>query len=122
MGIVAVLAGMWLGPAARILGKARAMQWADQATRHTGAIRQQLHKVLVGQKQFSRLTIEAMESSGWISAAQGRFLRDRRVHFTPFSGTDAEELPVIVVDIQSGLLTSSETLAIKKGELTSPGD
>lgn len=120
MAIIAILAGLLLGPAARILGRARAMQWGEHAQVQTQAIEQHLRKVLGGRKDFPRLTLEALESTGWITSSQARFLRDPRVKFTPFAGEDDESLPVIVVQIKAGFLTSSEVLTLTKGELTKP--
>lgn len=122
MAIIAILAGLLLGPAGRILGRARAMQWADHASAQTEAIRSQLHKILGGQKEFAQLSLGTLESTGWISAAQSRFLRDRRVHFTPFAGSDPDTLPVIVVEIKPGFLTSEGAITVTKGELTASPD
>lgn len=120
MAIIAVLAGLLLGPAARILGNARAMQWADRATHETAQIQVQLHKVLAGQKGFQRLNIEGLAAANWITASQARFLRDSRVKFTPFAGPDPDTLPVIEVQIKAGFLTSAEVLVVTKADLTKP--
>lgn len=120
MAIIGVLAGLLLGPAARILGNARAMQWGDRAQHQTAQIREQLHKVLAGQKEFDRLTLETLTAANWISSEQVRFLKDSRVKFTPFTGTDPDALKVIEVQIKAGFLTGREVLVVTKFDLTKP--
>lgn len=118
MAIIAVLATMLLGPAGRALGKARAMQWNNRAEVLTGEITERLRAVFAGQKEFRRVTLADLERDGVIFSSHARFLRDSRVTFTPFAGSDPDELPVIQVRLQPGFLGGSGILMVDKGALT----
>lgn len=118
MAIIAVLATLLLGPAGRALGKARAMQWNNRAEALTGEITDRLRKVFAGQKEFRRVALEDLERDGVLLASQVRFLRDPRVTFTPFAGSDPDEFPVITVRLKPGFLEPGGTLSVVKGELT----
>ncbi len=120
VAIIGVLAALLLGPAGRVLGKARAMQWADQAERATEEIRQRLHPVFASQTDFPTMTLEKLETSQLLTPSQLLFLRDRRVKFTPFAGKDPDTLPVVAAELKAGFLTSAGTVVLTKGELTEP--
>ena len=120
VGIIGILAGLLLVPAGRILSRMRAGKWANDASQQVQVIQEKLHAVLAGQTQFQSLTLNALESAGWITQSQVRFLRDRRVRFTPFSGADPEDLPVIWVDLPAGFLSDASHLVVTKGDLTRP--
>jgi prepilin-type N-terminal cleavage/methylation domain-containing protein len=118
VAIIAVLATLLLGPAGRALGKARAMQWNDRAHALTGEITDRLHGVFVGQKEFQRVTLADLERDGLVTTAQARFLRDDRVRFTAFAGSDPDELPVIQVTFKPAFLDPGGTVQVTKGDLT----
>ncbi len=118
VAIIAVLATLLLGPAGRALGKARAMQWNDRAHALTGEITDRLHGVFVGQKKFQRVTLADLERDGLVTTAQARFLRDDRVRFTAFAGSDPDELPVIQVTFKPAFLDPGGTVQVTKGDLT----
>ena len=119
-GIIGVLATLLLGPASRVLGNARAMQWADQAEHAMNDIRYRLHLVYAGQTDFPAMTLERLESSQLLTSQQLRFLRDRRVHYVPFAGSDPDGKPVILAELKAGFLTAAGTITVTKGELTEP--
>lgn len=118
LAIIAVLATLLLGPAGRALGKARAMQWNNRAEVLTGEITDRLRTVFAGQKEFRRVNLTDLERDGVLLGSQVRFLRDPRVTFNPFAGTDPDELPVIQVRLKPGFLDSGGSLVVDKGELT----
>lgn len=117
MAIIAVLATLLLGPAARALRNARNMQWADQAEGHAGVVVQQL-RTFVGDKQdFPTLTLEALEAINVFASAEVRFLHDRRVVFTPVTGSDPDDKVFLAVKLESGFLTPAGTMTYTRGEL-----
>jgi prepilin-type N-terminal cleavage/methylation domain-containing protein len=118
VAIIAVLATLLLGPAGRALGKARAMQWNDRAHSLTSEITDRLYGVFVGQKEFPRVTLADLEKDGLVTAAQAKFLRDDRVRFTPFAGSDPDDLPVIQVTFKPAFLDPGGTVQVTKGDLT----
>ena len=118
LAIIAVLATLLLGPAGRALGKARALQWNDRAHALTGEITDRLYGVFVGQKEFQRVTLADLERDGLVTTAQARFLRDDRVRFTPFAGSDPDDLPVIQVTFKPAFLDPGGTVQVTKGDLT----
>lgn len=118
LAIIAVLATLLLGPASRALGKARAMQWNDRAHALTAEITDRLHQVFVGQKEFKRVTLADLEKDGLLTAAQAKFPRDDRVRFTPFAGSDPDELTVIQVAFKPAFLDPGGIVQVTKGELT----
>lgn len=120
MGIIGILASLMLAPAGRILGRMRAGKWADDAYQQAQVIQEKLHTLLAGQTKFQTLTLDTLESTGWLTPAQTRFLRDRRVQFTPFSGADPDDLTVILVDLPGGFLSSASRVTVTKGDLTRP--
>lgn len=118
MAIMAALATLLLGPASRILGKARAMQWADKAQFTTTEITVRLNQLFAGQKEFNTVTLENLEADHLLTTAQIRFLRDKRVQFHAFSGKDADGMVVIDVTLKPGFLTDGGSIRVTKGEIT----
>ncbi len=118
MAIVALLATLLLGPASKALGKARAMQWADKAGFMTGEISARLNPLFAGQKEFTRVTQEQLESDHLLTPSQVRFLKDKRVTFVPFAGSDPDGMVVIDVTLKAGFLTSAGSIIVTKGEIT----
>jgi hypothetical protein len=56
----------------------------------------------------------------WVELTQQSFLRDRRVTFFPFAGSDPDDKIVILVRLESGFLTEAGTLTDTKGAITKP--
>lgn len=120
IAIVAVLATLLLGPVSRALKRARAMQWADVAGRQTELVAEQLQRYLNGREDYPQLTLDALETSGVLGLAQVRFLRDKRVTFTPFSGADPDEMAIISAQLESGFLTTAGTITVTKARTKPP--
>lgn len=120
MAIIAVLATLLLGPAGRALKRARAMQWADIAERQTEQVAEQLQRYLNGRDNYPLQTLDGLEGAGALGPAQVRFLRDRRVTFTPFSGADPDEMVIISAQLESGFLTTAGTITVTKARTKPP--
>lgn len=118
MAIVALLATLLLGPASKALGKARAMQWADKAGFMTGEISARLNQLFAGQKEFTRVTLDQLESDHLLTTSQVRFLKDKRVTLFPFAGNDPDGMVVIDGTLKPGFLTSAGSIVVTKGEIT----
>lgn len=117
MAIIAVLATLLLGPAGRALRNARNMQWADQSEAHASVVVQQLRTFIGDKQDFPTLTLEALEALNVFASAGVRFLHDRRVVFTPVTGSDADDKVFLAVRLESGFLTPAETKSYTRGEL-----
>ena len=120
IAIIAVLASLLLGASARVLKRMRAAEWGDKASFQLDLVRDQLRKRFQGLEDFPTVTLEKLEAEGVLSPTQLRFLRDRRVAYVPFSGADPTNLVVVAVRIESGFLTSADTLVLTKGEIVAP--
>lgn len=118
VAIIGVLATMLLGPAGRALAKARAMQWNNRAVSLTGEIADRLYGLFVGQTAFNRVTLADLERDGLVTTTQARFLKEDRVRFSPFSGSDPDELAVIEVMLKQGFLESGGLIQVTKGQIT----
>ncbi len=118
VAIIAVLATMLLGPAGRALAKARAMQWNNRAHALTADITDRLHAIFVGQTTFTRVTLADLERDGLVTTSQARFLKEDRVRFSPFSGSDPDGLAVIEVELKPGFLESGGLIRVTKGNIT----
>ena len=55
-----------------------------------------------------------------VGPAQLRFLKDGRVTFVPFAGAGPDELVVILVRLDPGILTDAGLLTETKGAITAP--
>jgi type II secretory pathway pseudopilin PulG len=117
IAIILVLAGLLLGPASRILQRVRADQWADRAAVHLQATVEQLQTHCRARPDFPLLTLERLQSERLLGSAELDFLKDRRVTFTPFAGSDSDEKIVIRVELQRGYLTEPGVLTETKGDL-----
>ena len=118
ISIIVLLASLLLGPALRALGNARAIQWADRAGYMTGEITTRLNQVFAGQTEFTRVTLPMLEADQVLTPSHIRFLRDNRVTFHPFAGSDPGEMVVIQVALKSGFLTPGGALLVTKEEIT----
>jgi hypothetical protein len=118
--LITILASLLLGPVSHALRRARAMKWAEDAEHllHTTVTKLRTH--FAGQQGFPEITLAFLETSGILDAQHVRFLKDRRVVFTPFAGGDSEEKVVIWVKLESGFLTTAGSLTTTKGEITKP--
>ena len=122
MGLITILAGILLGPVSRVMRKARAMEWGDQAPRLLNSTVQRLRTQFQGKKDFPVVTLAALEEGGLLDPSHQRFLRDRRVTFYPFAGSDPDAAVVVLVRIESGFLTEAGQLAATKGEIARPAE
>ncbi len=117
IAIILVLAGLFLGPASRVLQRVRADQWADQAEVHLQATVKQLQKHCRARPDFPPLTLDRLQSERLLGSAELAFLKDSRVTFVPFGGSDPDEKVVIRVELRKGYLTEAGVLAETKGEI-----
>lgn len=120
LAIIAVLAALLLGPVSRVMKNARAMQWADIAERQTNLVVEELRRFLGDRVNYPLLTLDGLEGTGALGLEQVRFLRDKRVTFTPFSGADPDETIIISVQLESGFLTSAGAITVAKSRLKPP--
>jgi prepilin-type N-terminal cleavage/methylation domain-containing protein len=120
IAIVAVLAGLLLGPVGRAMKRARAMQWGEFANREFGEVVQQMRKTFGGRTDYPRVTLPDLEALGLFNQAQMTFLHDSRVSFLPFAASDPEGQAVIQARIDGGFLTSAGTLIASKHDVTQP--
>lgn len=120
IAIIALLSGLLLGPVARAMRRARAMKWGDEAPPKLHLVVQQLRAHFQGQKTFSRVSLEQLEIDQLVDSSLIAFLKDRRVSFIPFQGSDPDDQVVIVVKIESGFLTTAQVLTENKGAITKP--
>lgn len=120
IAIIMVLAALLLGAASRILQKVRADQWAEEAGVQVGMIIKKLQTPYQGKRTFPLVTLADLESKGTLNRAQIRFLKDSRVTFTPFSGTDPDDKIVVSVQFDAGFWGGGGVLTATKGEITKP--
>jgi hypothetical protein len=118
IALIAILAGLLLGPVSRAMHRAWAMQWGQDAPVRFDAVVTRLQRCFQGRTDFPPVTLAALEAGGVLEPSQLRFLRDRRVTFTPFAGSDPDEQVVIRVRVDRGFLTEPDTLTATKGDLT----
>jgi prepilin-type N-terminal cleavage/methylation domain-containing protein len=120
MAIITVLAGLVLGPASRALRKVRAEKWADDAEVQVQTTVRQLRTHFQGKQTFPRVTLQHLETNGLVGPVQLDFLKDRRVTFIPFAGSDPDEQVVIRVQLEKGFLTDGGVLIETKSRITKP--
>ncbi len=120
IAIIAILAGMLLGPAGRALSKMRAADWAEKANVRMNDIRDRLRKKYQGQSDFPTVTLGQLEADGVLLTSEMIFLHDKRVVFTPFGGADSPKLVVVSVRIAPGFFTDAGTLELTQGEIVEP--
>ena len=120
MAIITILAALFLGPASRILQKARADQWSDRASEDLRATAKQLRRHFGGKTEFPLVTLDQIASRNLVGPSQLRFLRDRRVKFVAFEGDDPNDMVVIAVKLETGFLTEAGLLTETKASITRP--
>jgi prepilin-type N-terminal cleavage/methylation domain-containing protein len=118
MGIIAVLMGLLFGPLGRVMKQATAMQWAQDSQVQLGHIVSRLQSRFQGKTNFPSITLEFIESQAWLEPLQLQFLKDRRVTFTPFAGSDPDDKVLIQVKIEAGFLTEADFLTVTKEDIT----
>jgi prepilin-type N-terminal cleavage/methylation domain-containing protein len=118
IGIIAVLMGLLFGPLGRVMKKATAMQWAQDSRVQLDRVVTRLQSHFQGKTNFPSITLEFMESQAWFEPAQLQFLKDRRVTFTPFAGSDPTGKVIIQVKIEPGFLTDADVLTVTKEDIT----
>jgi hypothetical protein len=118
MAIILVLASLLLGPASRILGRVLADQWCEQASVLLSETVTDLNRHFQGMDSFPLVTLEQIQSEGWLKDRELQFLQDRRVTFFPFAGSDPDDKVVIYVRLKRGFLTESSELTERKEAIT----
>ena len=120
IAIIVVLASMVLGPASRVLQRVRADQWAEQSGTHLQATVDQLQRHFGGKRDFPTVSLQQIASEKLIAPAELSFLKDRRVTFLPFAGSDPDTNLVLIVQIKRGFWTETNLLTATKGDITRP--
>ena len=121
MAIILVLASLLLGPASRILGRVLADQWSEQASGLLSETVSDLNQHFQGSENFPLITLERLESEGWLKPRHLGFLKDRRVTFIPFAGSDPDDKIVIVVRLKRGFWNEANELSERKEAITKLG-
>jgi hypothetical protein len=78
----------------------------------------QLRTHFQGKQTFPLVTLQDIETRGLLGPFQLDFLKDRRVTFIPFAGSDPDEQVVISVQLEKGFLTDGGVLTETKGRIT----
>lgn len=118
IAIILVLAGLVLGPAGHALRRVRADKWGEDSSVRLRATVEQLQKHFQGRKDFAPVTLEAIEARRLVGPLELDFLKDHRVTFIPFAGTDPDEQIVIRVELERGYLTEAGQQTTTKGDIT----
>jgi prepilin-type N-terminal cleavage/methylation domain-containing protein len=118
MAIIVVLASLLLGPASRILGRVLADKWYDEASNRLSETVNQLNQHFQGLDRFPLVTIDTIEAQGLLKPAELSFLKDPRVTFVPFTGSDPDDKIVIHVQLKRGFWTESSELTERKEAIT----
>jgi prepilin-type N-terminal cleavage/methylation domain-containing protein len=118
ISIIVVLASLLLGPAARVLQRVLADQWSDQASNLLAETVSQLNQRFQGLDSFPPVTIEQIEAQSLLKRAELLFLKDPRVTFVPFAGSDPGDKIVIQVQIKRGFWTEGNELIERKEAIT----
>ena len=118
IAIITVLAALVTGPAVRVLQRVRADQWSDRAHVLLHSTVEQLNRHLQGEHDFSLITLERLEATGWLREAEMRFLKEPEVTFSPCCGKDPDDRIVIEVELRRGFLTGACSLTATKESIT----
>jgi len=116
--IIMVLTTLFLGPASRILQRVRNDKWAEDATELLRSSVTQLNQHFQGLQAFPTVTLESIEAQALVRPAELRFLKDRRVTFLPFAGSDSDSNTVIFVVLKRGFFTDPGYLSERKQAIT----
>lgn len=117
IAVITILAGMLLGPVSRIMQKSWAMKWSEDGTDLLDTVVERLRQHYQGREDFPQVTLTTLEAGGLLDSAQLRFLKDRRVTFFPFAGTDPDEQVVIAVRFEAGFLVDRHLKTASKGDI-----
>jgi prepilin-type N-terminal cleavage/methylation domain-containing protein len=120
VAIITVLAGLLLAPVSRILQRARAMKWGNEAPVLLESTLVQLRSRYQGRKNFPQVTLESLVTNGLLTPSLLGFLRDRRVTFRSFTSMHSDDFVVIEVRLPSGFLVESGQLTVTKGDIVRP--
>lgn len=118
ISIIMVLASLLLGPASRVLGRVLADQWSDQASNLLAETVNELNQRFQGLDSFPLVTLEQIEVQGLLKPRELRFLKDPRVTFVPFTGSDPADKIVIQVQLKRGFWTEGSELIERKEAIT----
>jgi prepilin-type N-terminal cleavage/methylation domain-containing protein len=118
IAIIMVLAGLVMGPAGRALQRVRADQWSEESTVRLRDTVDQLRKHFQGRHDFAPVTLAGIEAGHLVGAAELDFLKDRRVTFVPFEGSDPDEKTVIQIEWVRGFWTEAGLCTETKGAIT----
>jgi hypothetical protein len=118
ISIIIVLASLFLGPASRVLGRVLADQWYDQASNLLRETVNELNQRFQGLDSFPLVTLERIEAQGLLKPRELRFLKDPRVTFVPFTGSDPGDKIVIQVQLKRGFWTEGSELIERKEAIT----
>jgi len=120
IAVITILAGMLLGPVSRVMQKSWAMKWSNEGTAALHSVVKRLRQHYQGREDFPQVTLSTLEAGGLLDSTQLRFLKDRRVTFFPFAGTDPDEHVVIEVRFDAGFLVERHLEIATKGEICLP--
>ena len=118
ISIIAVLASILIGPADRVLQRVLADKWSEDAGILLAAVTEQLNQHFQGEQAFPLVTLERIEAEGLVKPAELRFLKDPRVTFVPFAGSDPDDKIVILVQLKRGFFTETNMLSHRKEAVT----
>lgn len=117
--IVAILAALLIGPASRVLKKARDADWANK-------VEQQIEELVVNLKRYygsndvrEAPTPQRLAELNIIDGALLQFLNDPRVRFKPFVSADPDETLILHVNIAGSFLNGSgHVRTVRKHEIS----
>jgi prepilin-type N-terminal cleavage/methylation domain-containing protein len=116
--IILVLASLMLGPVSRVLGRVLADKWYDQASNLLPETVSELNQRFQGLDDFPLVTLDRIEAEGILKPRHLQFLKDRRVTFVPFAGSDPGDKIVIYVQLKRGFWTEGNQLMEQKEAIT----
>lgn len=118
IAIIVLLAGLLLGPIARVMGRARAMHWGETVDRQISAVGERLKSFLAGRDDYPAVTLPGLEAAAVFNQEQLAFLHDRCVAFFPFQPSSPNDAVVVAARVESGFLTTGGNRTLTKGMIT----
>jgi len=122
MAIIALLAGLLLGPASRALRRARVLKIEMETPAH-------LERLTDGMRRFanSRTAYECQDIKTFLAQSQPggpteRWLKSITSEFTPFNDRTADDRVVLTLDIPTGRRNEVLRHVLTKGQLTKTPD
>jgi prepilin-type N-terminal cleavage/methylation domain-containing protein len=119
IAILMLLAGLVLGVGSRVLKRVLNDQWGEKSMVRLHSTVEQLQKHFRGKQEFPPVTLEKIQAEHLVGSLELDFLKDRRVTFIPFAGSDSEKKVVIRVELQRGYFTEEGIETATKGSITS---